>query len=253
MVHAVAERLKHAIRPTLYRVAYPQKHHFECPVCGYAGPFKDKRVSRQPDIVRADSKCLGCGAAERHRMLRLVLNDVFAEWDPSDRSMLHIAPEPCLRQWLAPRFNVYHTADLFLPDVDFKEDIQALSFEDGRYDCVLISRVLTIPPNLDACIRELRRILRPGGLAIIAEIYSHEKTVEFGEMRAGRSREVGVDLLDRYAEHFAQVEPFLSSRYDAKYQLANLILKDGQPADDYPELVRVSGKGFMDLVAVCRV
>ncbi len=251
MTQVMTERLKYVIRPTLYRFVHPQKQQFDCPICGYHGPFKDKRLSRTPDIVRTDSKCLGCRAAERHRMMRLVLQELFSEWDPSSRSILHIAPEKCLGQWLAPQFNVYHTADLFMPHVDFKEDIQQLSFEDGSYDCVLISRVLTIPPDLNACVRELRRVLRPGGIAIIAEIYSHEKTGPVPNLRAGRAREVGVDLLDLYAEHFDRVEPYLADRYDAKYQLANRIVKDGRPFDDYPELVRVPGEGFQELVAVC--
>jgi SAM-dependent methyltransferase len=186
-------------------------------------------------------------------MLRLVIRDVLENWNCGNRSLLHIAPEACLRGWLRELFDVYHTADLFQPGVDFQEDIQAMSFPDASYDCLLVSRVLTIPPDLTACLREIRRVLKPGGIAIIAEIYAHEKTIEFGEMRAGRSREIGIDLLDKYAEHFRQVEPFLSSRYDSKYQLTNRIWKDGRPADDYPDFVRVPGQGFMDLVAVCHV
>lgn len=251
MTQFVTERVKHAIRPRLYRFVHPQKQQFDCPICGYHGPFKDKRLSRTPHIVRTDSKCLNCGAAERHRMMHLVLQELFSEWDPSSRSILHIAPEACLGQWLAPQFNVYHTADLFMPHVDFKEDIQNLSFEDGSYDCVLISRVLTIPPDLNACVRELRRILRPGGIAIIAEIYSHEKTGEVPTLREGRAREVGIDLLDLYAEHFGRVEPYLSDRYDGRHQLENWIVKNGQAFDEYPELVRAPGKGFKELVAVC--
>jgi SAM-dependent methyltransferase len=253
MGNLVTERLKHAIRPTWYRVVFPRKEHFECPICGYRGPFKDKRISRTPDVVRADSKCLNCDAAERHRMMHLVIGDVLENWDAGRKSLLHIAPEKCLRKRLSSLFGTYHTADLFQPGVDFKEDIQAMSFPDASYDCVLVSRVLTIPPDVNASVRELRRILKPGGIAIIAEIYSHEKTIEFGEMRGSRSRQVGVDMLDLYAEHFRCVEPILSSRYDAKYQLANKILKDGRPADDYPEMVRLPGVGFLELVAVCRV
>ena len=249
----VTERLKHTIRPMFYRVVFPQKEQFECPICSYRGPFKDKRVSRKPDVVRADSKCLGCDAAERHRMMHLVIGDVLENWDAGNKSLLHIAPEACLKDRLSNLFGVYHTADLFQPGVDFKEDIQAMSFADASYDCVLVSRVLTIPPDLNASVRELRRILKPGGIAIIAEIYSHEKTIEFGEMRASRSRQIGVDLLDLYSEHFHRVVPVLSSRYDAKYQLTNRILKNGKPADDYPNLIRVPGVGFMDLVAVCHV
>lgn len=251
MSSLATKRFKDTIRPAIFRFANPGKQQFDCPICDYHGPFKDKRVSRTPDIVRTDSKCLGCGAAERHRMMQLVLQDVFSKWDPSEKSLLHIAPESCLGKWVGPQFATYHTADLCMHGVDFKEDVQNLSFADTTYDCILISRVLTMPPDLEASISEMRRVLRPGGLAIIAEIYSHEKTGPTETMKSERAREVGIDLLDLYDKHFGSVEHYLSDRFDDRYQLTNRMLEDGHPADHYPEKVRVPGVGFMELVAVC--
>ncbi len=253
MRHAFTERIKQSLRPALYRALYRRREQFDCPICGYHGPFKDKRVSHDPDVVRADSKCPGCGAAERHRMLRLVIRDVLQPHGSPQKSLLHIAPELCLRDWLSALYGTYHTADLFQPGVDFREDLQALSFPDASYDCVVVSRVLTIPPDLNACIREIRRVLKPGGIALIAEIYSHENTVEFGRMIESRSREIGMDLLDLYAQHFPRVETVLSSRYDGRFQLANRILRNGVPADKFPAEIRIPETGFMELVAACHV
>lgn len=164
---------------------------------------------------------------------------------------LHLAPEDCLRPVLAQHFGTYHTADLFKTDVDFKEDIQKLSFANASYDAVVISRVLTIPPDLEACVREIRRVLKPGGIAIIAEIYTHDQTREFGKMINARSREMGLDSLKLYERHFARVERFYSDRYEPRYQLHNLMRLEGQPKDAYPEGVRIPQQGFKDLVAVC--
>lgn len=250
---AITEWIKQSIRPTLYRLIQPRSTHYECPICGYHGPFKAKVVSRDPDIVRPDSKCVGCGAAERHRMLRLVIREILEPWASPEKSILHIAPEACLKDWLAGTFGVYHTADLFMSGVDFQEDIQKMSFPDASYDCVLISRVLTIPPDLDASLSEIRRVLKPGGMAIIAETYTHEQSIEFGEMRNFRSREVGLDLIDQLERRFRCVDQLRSTDYSEKYQLTNKILRDGVPCDQYPDPVRVAGLGFMDIVLACHV
>lgn len=247
------EQIKGVIRPLFYRLFSSGKDSFDCPLCDYHGPFKDKRISRDPDLVRLDSKCLGCGSAERHRIQHLVLSEVFKDWNANAKTMLHIAPEFCLQPLLKEQFGTYHTADLFAPNVDFKEDIQKMSFADTSYDCVMVSRVLTIPPDLDASIREVRRILRPRGIGIIAETYTHDRNLEYGEMRNGRSRQIGLDTLDLLRSHFSQVEHFDSFRYDRKFQLVNRMSLNGQAKDDYPEVIRVKGQGFMDLVAVCCV
>lgn len=251
MRHPWTERLKSQIRPLFFKLFKGKSAQYHCPICGYRGPFKDKKIDASKGIVRVDSKCPSCTSTERHRMLHLVLEELFAEWNGEGKSILHIAPEDCLKPMLSGHFSTYETSDLLRSDVDHKEDIQNMSFADNSYDCVLVSRVLTIPPDLDACIRECRRIVRPGGIAIIAEIYKHSETQEFGEMINGRSREMGIDALGLYRKHFASVDLYLSDRYPAEYQLINNMVVDGTPEDNYPSQVRVPGKGFMDLVAIC--
>ncbi len=246
-----SETFKQVLRPAWYRLFAREREAFECPICGYQGPFKDKRISRKPDLVRRHSKCLACGSTERHRMLHLVLEELFATWSPQGKKLLHIAPEDCLKEPLQSHFGTYHTADLLRKNVDFQEDIQSLSFPDGSYDATLVSRVLTIPPDLDASIHELRRVLSPGGVAIVAEIYTHDQTLHFGEMRSGRSREIGVNFLELLQSHFDRVDVYLSDRYPSRFQLTNRMVLEGQPRDNYPDRVRVPHLGFMDLVAVC--
>ena len=166
--------------------------------------------------------------------------------------MLHIAPEACLRTQLKQHFGRYETADLYAPGVDHREDLQKMSFPDGHYDCVVISRVLTVPPDLTACLNEMRRVLpETGGLAIVAETYTHDRNQEFGRFINDRSREIGLELLEQLAPRFDRVEQFRSDRYDEDtLQLTNRMLRDGKPDDDYPEPVRYPGLGFRELVAV---
>lgn len=184
-------------------------------------------------------------------MMHLVLRDLFANWDTTGKSLLHIAPEECLKEELRGRFRIYETADLYRSDVDHREDIQRMSFPDGSYDCVILSRVLISPPDLEACISECRRVLRPGGVFVVAEYYPREKTEEYGEMRGDRSRELGVDVFDLYRRYFRVVDLYDSERFDPRHQLINLTWRDGALVDDYPDQVRAPGLGLKDVVAVC--
>lgn len=247
------ESLKGVVLPPLFKTFRGRKPAYECPICGYVGPFKNKRLSRAPDVVREHAKCVGCGAVERHRLQYLVFQEILPPWGAAQKSLLHIAPEFCLQPQLSKMFAVYHTADLFRADVDFREDIQQMSFPDASYDALCVSRVLVDIPHLEPAIREIRRVLKPGGLALLAEDYPREKTVEYHGKRGDRSREIGLDALDLYGRHFSRVEPFLSSRYDPKYQLFDRMCVDGRREDGFPELVRAPGIGCMELVAVCRV
>lgn len=251
-IRGVPKPFKHLVRRIFYQAMAGSRPRYECPICGYKGVFRDTRLTRKPDLVRVNSKCLGCDAKERQRMMYLFFEEKFDDRNASGRSLLHIAPERQMTPSLRRKFEVYHTSDLRMRDVDYNDDVQNMSQADGTYDCVIISRVLVIPLDLEASVRELRRILRSGGYAVIAENCARHKTEEFGRTVNDRSRSLGLDVLDLYRKHFAQVDVYLSDRYDDKYHLTNSIRLEGKPKDDYPEMIRVPGDGHMELLAVCR-
>jgi SAM-dependent methyltransferase len=49
-------------------------------------------------------------------------------------------------------------------------DVQALPFEDGSFDCVAANWVLYHVPDVDLGVRELARVLRPGGRLVAATL-----------------------------------------------------------------------------------
>ena len=53
-----SETLKGWTLPWLFRTFRPGKTSYECPVCGYHGPFKDKRLTRRPDLRQAEASSL---------------------------------------------------------------------------------------------------------------------------------------------------------------------------------------------------
>lgn len=248
----LSERVKRILRPPLFRALHPLKPAYDCPVCGYRGPFKDKRISRSPDFRRLDSKCPRCGAVERHRFLHLCYERAFAEWDPSTKAALHIAPEFCFEPLLRRAFVEYRTADLYRTDVDVTgADVQALPFDDASFDAVFIAHVLAMPEDLEKSIAELRRVLKPGGRAFLSEVLWHDRTVEFQQRQGDEIRRLGADFLDLLRARFTHVDVRTAREFDPRHQLRNRMFRDGRPFDDYPEIVRLPGVGFSDLLAIC--
>lgn len=61
----------------------------------------------------------------------------------------------------------YVTTDLTMPTVSVRMDITDLWFKANTFDWILCSHVLEHIPDDRAAIRELRRVLKPGGVAVI--------------------------------------------------------------------------------------
>ena len=245
--------VKGRLRTGLYAALGTNRAVYECPICSYEGPFRNKPVNRKPGTERADSKCTRCGSKERHRLLSLVFDSILNDEHIEDRKLLHFAPEECLVPILSQFAGTYHTTDLFMEGVDFTEDIHDLSFSDASYDCVVISRVMTAIPDYRKAIGELRRITSPGGMLIISEAYIRDDTFDFEQQQGEFFREIGTDLLTLLQQHFTRVDYHLPDAYPERYQMVNRILVDKSVYDSYPPLVRAEGVGYKELVAVCHV
>lgn len=51
-------------------------------------------------------------------------------------------------------------------------DAEALDFDDASFDCVTVPYVLSVTPNPDQLVSELRRVCRPGGHIVIVNHFS---------------------------------------------------------------------------------
>jgi len=51
-------------------------------------------------------------------------------------------------------------------------DAEALDFEDASFDCITVPYVLSVTPNPDQLVSELRRVCRPGGYIVIVNHFS---------------------------------------------------------------------------------
>jgi len=79
-----------------------------------------------------------------------------------------MAPERSLRRVFERCRNIrYCTADLESPLASVHTDLTLLSFADDRFDVVLCNHVLEHIPDDRRAMRELVRVLKPGGWAIL--------------------------------------------------------------------------------------
>ena len=73
----------------------------------------------------------------------------------------------------------YTTTDLNSPLADVKADITAIPFDNDQYDLIICNHVLEhIPDDLKA-MREIYRVLKPGGLAILQVPYEADRETTF--------------------------------------------------------------------------
>jgi SAM-dependent methyltransferase len=154
----LAKSLYYSLRAIRY-----QGNAVECPICvGHFRRFLPSGIV----TVRPQAICPRCAASERHRQLWLYLQQ-HTNLFTALLDVLHFAPEYSLTKQLARRSNLrYVTADLYRP-ATVKADITNIPFADHAFDVILCSHVLEHIPDDRRAMRELYRVLKPGGWAIL--------------------------------------------------------------------------------------
>ena len=215
-----------SLRRHCYRIAYSGRG-MECVFCGQrhqrflpAGS-RSRRLARLGAIGigrRPDACCPACGASDRARLLLLYLRDAAGLFrDPHDKKLLHIAPNPALARALREAPSLGITWGSIDPE-DFSEfnavraDIMHLPFGDNAFDWVLCNHVLQQVPDDRQALREIRRVLNPGGRAILQvpwapalavtdesldELDRRERRRRFGSTQ--HFRLYGTDITERFA------------------------------------------------------
>lgn len=242
---------RHQLKLLKFRLRNRSKAHYLCPVCGYRGPFEDLHPKTGK---RLHARCPNCRALERHRLQHLVMRKLRTRHDLASLSLLHIAPEPFMRQAFRETFHRYVTADLKQPSVDCHLNLCQLPFPDASFDVVYASHVLEHIPDDHRAMREIRRVLRSTGFAVLPVPIVAASTVEYPQANPHESYHVrapGPDYIERMREHFARVELFDSGQFDAVHQLYNYEDRTGWPTPMAPLRPSMAGERHVDLVPVC--
>jgi len=195
------------LRDQVKAVAYQGRGRW-CPVCG----SESARFCSFSVVRREDAQCVHCGSVERHRLGWLFLHMRTDLFDGRPKRMLHVAPEACfaarLRHW--PGID-YLTADLSSPHAMVKMDVTAIPYGDEFFDVIYCSHVLEHVPDDRRAMRELCRVLKRRGWAILLVPILAERTFEdpsvvdpaerfrrFGQ--ADHVRAYGPDYVERLRE-----------------------------------------------------
>ena len=237
----IARRAARKATAPLYRLLHPRKPAFHCPICNYEGPFRDKRD-------RLHAKCPSCGALERTRLLLAVLAPLLESFSPERKRVLHVAPEAHLDEWLQARFGHYVSADLQRVDVNARLDIQRLPFPDATFDLVVASHVLEYPEEDRKAIAEVRRVLRPSGIAALPVPLVHLCTRDLSTRNPTTRvmHEPGLDYFGRLEAHFARVRLHRSDQVDPTCQPFV-----HAPTDTTPPLLIHKPNIRLDIIPIC--
>ncbi len=103
---------------------------------------------------------------ERHRLLWLFLQGETPLFTNSLK-VLHFAPEQAFyKRFKKMKRLEYITTDLNSPLADVKADICNLPFKEGEFDVILCNHVLEHIPDDRKAMKELFRVMKPGGWGI---------------------------------------------------------------------------------------
>lgn len=128
--------------------------------------------------VRENVLSPGTLSLERHRLLWLYFEseNIFSK----ELKVLHFAPEQAFHKRFKKIKNWdYTTTDLNSPLADVQADICDLPFSDDTFDLIICNHVLEHIPNDTRAMKELYRILKPGGKAILQVPYDKNKEKTF--------------------------------------------------------------------------
>lgn len=156
------------------RILVLRGSRFYCPVCEKSfRKFYKFGVKPRPNAM-----CPGCSSLERHRLLWVALCNL------QDKGLiqlgsrlLHVAPEPCLAEKFRQEYD-YLSIDLDGERAMMAMDITAMTFEDESFDAIVCNHVLEHIPDDKKAMKELYRVLKPGGWASLQVPMKGDVTLE---------------------------------------------------------------------------
>lgn len=140
---------------------------------------------------RANALCPSSLSLERHRLMWLFLKEK-TNFFKTPLKVLHIAPELCFIKVFKSMKNLdYITGDLESPLSDIKMDVHDIPFDANLFDVVFCNHVMEHVADDLQSMKEICRVLKPGGWAIIqSPVYPElEKTLEDPSVTSPAERE----------------------------------------------------------------
>jgi SAM-dependent methyltransferase len=171
---------------------------------------------KSPEINVANAQCPKCGSGERQRLLYFYLLQELDFFNMKGIEVLDVAPDDFLLGKVFSKVDIEYISVDITPERNPSQtmDITNLEFEDNTFDAIICLHVLEHIPEDIKAMRELCRVLKPGGWAILqVPIWAFE-TVEV----PGASR-------DHYLELYGHSDHVRRYGFDYKNRLEKSGLK----------------------------
>jgi SAM-dependent methyltransferase len=214
---------------------------YQCNICGWSF-----RKFAQNSGTQFELQCPFCGSRPRHRTYLTYFKERTDLFDGKPKRMLHVAPEASLTPVFRSAPNIdYLSGDLNpgnpeIGEVMVKLDVTDIQYPDNSFDVIYCSNVLEHVPEDRRAMRELARVLKPGGWALISvPVFPHDTTFEDPNVTTPAQRErvygqfdhvrtYGRDFVNRLRESGfdVRVDTFASSLSQ------DLVRKEGLSRED---------------------
>ena len=181
-----------AVQASARATVYGLGNDVECPICGSA-------YSQFLPFNRPNALCHKCKSLERHRLVYLYLKNK-TDFFEGEKKVLHFAPENCLHDVIRKYPNIdYQTADLMTTYIDaigvmpdHVMSVTDIKFSDNTFDVVICNHVFELVPDDLQGMREIFRVLKPNGYAIIQGAVNNSllKTIETKDLSADERKRI---------------------------------------------------------------
>ena len=150
-------------------------------------PLRDHPISEFMNHARGigsdvkNYQCPNCGVNDRVRHLKMYLEKTGLIKRFVDSKVLHFSPEPKLIELISKEAPALHIlAQLGTEDLRYENvDIESIPYSDGVFDVVIANHILEHVVDPERALREINRVLKPDGFAILQTPYSNLLTNTF--------------------------------------------------------------------------
>ncbi|HMP24891.1 MAG TPA: class I SAM-dependent methyltransferase [Saprospiraceae bacterium] len=159
------EKTRILIKVFLQKLVYPfyLGNKYYCNCCNKSF----RKFLSKGNIRRQNAKCPYCSSLERTRLLDLYLDKTLKIYEKNGIKILHFAPEDCLFKKLSSLDIEYIDGDINPNYARNIIDITNIGFTDNYFDLIICSHVLGHVPDEEKAIKEMYRVLKYNGLAIV--------------------------------------------------------------------------------------
>jgi SAM-dependent methyltransferase len=195
--------------------AVPFLRRRRCTCCGWTG--LRFRTIAFVEYMRADAWCPSCGSLERHRALSSFYPTFLESLPRPPGRAIHFAPEKALVSSIKPFCRTYQTSSYPTQGAaDFNFDLTEVDLPDESCDLLIMNHVLNCIPDDKPVIREMARVLTPGGIVLATMGLREGRTFEHPRASNQTYRDYGTDDLASTFSPFAVRRVYAAESLDPR-------------------------------------